>query len=112
MTPQEFETVFFDRFVRSHEVLCSKAREYARGEDRLSNFKTAAAFQGCTPERALWGMICKHLVALSDFMNMLDAGESVSESWWEEKLGDAVNYLILLDGLLCERHRINERNNA
>jgi hypothetical protein len=112
MTHQEFETVFLDRFIRSHEVLCSKAREYAQGEDRLVNFKTAAAFQGCTPERALWGMASKHLVALSDFMAMLDACEDPPAAWWEEKLGDAINYLILLDGLLRERHVRNERSNA
>ena len=103
MTPQDFEKVFFDRVSKSEATLIAKAKEYASGTDRFNNFKKAAAFRSCTPENALWGMVSKHLVALSDFIDQLEAGEDVPEAQWDEKLGDSINYLILLDGLLEER---------
>jgi hypothetical protein len=103
MILQDFYNIFKYRYEKSHDVLVSKAGEYAHRGDRLSNFKKAAALQSCTPERALWGMVSKHLVALSDFVDRLDAGEDIPESQWEEKIGDSINYLILLDALLQER---------
>jgi len=105
MTRKDFEKAFMDRISKSEETLISKAKEYAHSGDRLGNFKKAAALQSCCPERALWGMVSKHLVALSDFIDKLDAGESedISEAMWDDKIGDSINYLILLEALLQER---------
>jgi hypothetical protein len=103
MTPQDFEKVFFDRVSKSEATLIAKAREYATGTDRFHNFKKTAAFRSCTPENALWGMVSKHLVALSDFIDQLEAGEDVPDAQWDEKIGDSINYLMLLDGLIEER---------
>lgn len=93
MTQEEFEQVFERQFAISRDVLVEKAKEYASNGDRLHNFKVAAEFLGGTPEQALWGMAVKHLVSISD---MVRSGETYSEAMWDEKLGDALNYLILL----------------
>lgn len=105
MTPDDFEKVFFERVSQCESTLIAKGKEYSSHVDRLSNFKKASALQSCCPERALWGMVSKHLVALSDFIEILDAGEgdNLTDAMWEEKIGDSINYLILLDALLQER---------
>jgi hypothetical protein len=53
----------------------------------------AAAFQQCTTEQALFGFLAKHLVSLSD---MCKSGRRYADDIWDEKIGDAVNYLLLL----------------
>lgn len=93
MTQEEFEEVFERQFKMSREVLVQKAKEYASDGDRLHNFKVAAQFLGCTPEQALLAFATKHFVSVSD---MVRSGESYPEGMWDEKLGDALNYLILL----------------
>ena len=41
--------------------------------------------------------------SLQDFINDLDAGNVQCYERWDEKIGDIINYLILLDGLVQER---------
>ena len=70
--------------------------------DRLGAFKAAAALQHTTPERALAGMLAKHIVSLYDmcFDNDTDYGIST----WEEKITDSLNYLFLLKAIVKEGH--------
>lgn len=125
------------------KTLIRKGKEYARGGDRLSNFKRIAAALGCTPEAALVGTWMKHIVSILDMVN--DISKLTPLEWictnvwcktryaeyvngcprcstetkpqkvihqplpsssleqWDEKIGDAINYLILLRGLVKER---------
>lgn len=101
MNNQEFSDLLETRFQKTRYVLARKAEEYARG-DRLSNFKRAAGAMGCTPEQALIGMMMKHIVSIIDCVNDSAEGKSVSPAMWDEKIGDAVNYLHLLEGLVTE----------
>jgi hypothetical protein len=100
----DFDRLLSEVHSQQKMVLGVKAGEYSRDDDRLLNFKTAGAFERCTPERALWGMAAKHFVSLTDLVNDLDAGTDTPMPLWEEKLGDARNYLVLLEGLLRERY--------
>ena len=95
-----FNRVLAKTHARMDKVLRSKAAEYAHGGDRLSNFKDAAAMNGCTPEQALWGFVTKHIIALKDFIK---SGETRPLEQWEEKIGDIQNYMVLLEALLSER---------
>lgn len=106
MITQDFDRVIAHRIETIRRVLAAKAEEYARG-DRLSNFKRAASMQNTTPEKALVGMKAKHDVALQDFINDLDDGKIQTYDRWDEKIGDIMNYLILLDGLVQERIQQN-----
>ena len=103
MTHEDFSNVVEQRFGECRRVLIDKAKEYTPGDDRFSNFKTAGAYLGCSPEMALLGMLVKHLVALRDFVGVTEKGGTVSAAQWNEKIGDSINYLVLLDGLLQER---------
>lgn len=103
MTQKDFDKLF-DRVTGTcREILCSKNKEYARGGDKLSNFKKAAGAQGCTPEMALRGMWMKHIISVSDYIDDLEKGIEHSEAAWDEKVIDSLNYLFLLKALLKER---------
>lgn len=97
MRGEEFEQLFEEAVEKSRSVLVVKAREYASNGDRMHNFKKAAALSSCTPEQALWGMLAKHLISLSD---MVASDEDYDLEKWDEKLGDSLNYLLLLYALL------------
>ena len=57
---------------------------------------------GQSPEKALVGMLAKHLVSILDIVDAIPK-QIPTPALVEEKIGDAVNYLILLEALLKER---------
>lgn len=101
MKQQEFEKVIKWQIDHCLSLLTEKGREYA-GEctDRLSAFKTAAALQGCTPKKALCGMMAKHTISIYD---MCHNGE-YSRDKWIEKITDNINYLLILRAMLEEEN--------
>ena len=104
MTYEQFESVFESRVDLCRRVLTGKNTEYARGGDKLSNFKKAGGMLGTTPETALLGMVAKHSISIVDLIQDLEKGTHHDMSKWEEKIGDELNYLFLLRGLLAERY--------
>ena len=98
MTATEFERIFEEQVERSRIVLVNKAGEYAT-EDRLHNFKVAAALEGKTPEQALAGMMAKHTVSVYD---MAESGLAYPIDLWQEKITDHINYLFLLNAIVRE----------
>lgn len=102
MDAAAFDQILAKRLKTTRELLASKGKEYAR-EDRLSNFKKAAALMGGTPERACFGFLAKHLVSVADLVADLEGGVDTPLPMWQEKIGDAVAYLVLLEALLLER---------
>lgn len=96
MQTKEFEKRVNKTLYTCTDVLCNKAKEYAT-EDRLHNFKVAAALQGITPIQALQGMMAKHTVSVAD---MCASGKDYPEEMWDEKIGDSINYLLLLRALV------------
>jgi len=102
MQSENFDAVMENRILQIRRVLGLKATEYARG-DRLSNFKKAAKLVNCTPEKALSGFVAKHIIALMDFIDDIDKGIVQTQDRWDEKIGDIINYMILLEALVTER---------
>ena len=98
MTATEFERLFEEQVERSRMVLVNKASEYAT-DDRLHNFKVAAALEGKTPEQALAGMMAKHTVSVYD---MAESGQAYPMELWQEKITDHINYLFLLNAIVRE----------
>ena len=98
MNTTTFERLFEEQVNRSRSVLVSKAKEYAT-EDRLHNFKVAAALEGKTPEQALAGMMAKHTVSVYD---MAESGMPYPIELWQEKITDHINYLFLLNAIVRE----------
>lgn len=104
MDSKRFNEILEKRMSAIRETLASKAREYAVG-DRLYNFKRAAAILQTTPERALCGMWSKHLVSVLD---LIEGSVPVNTYLINEKIGDAINYLILLEAVLLEKMEVVE----
>ena len=101
MRTEQFEEVINNRIETCKSVLCSKAEEYAT-DDRLHNFKVAGKLQKCTPVKALGGMMAKHTVSVYDLIDDYEQGKTISQEMWAEKIGDSINYLLLLTALLEE----------
>ena len=99
MTPERFEEVLQRRINLIKKVLGKKAEEYAKDKDRLYNFKVAASMDLSTPEKICWQFMLKHLVCVRD---LVYKKTRLTREIIDEKLGDAINYLILLEGLLVE----------
>lgn len=87
---------------RVKKVMCAKSTEYARGNDKLYNFKRSAEIDGITPVEALRGMDLKHRTSISDMLDDLNKGKKFSRELWEEKLTDHINYQILLWAVIAE----------
>jgi hypothetical protein len=99
MHVEEFNAILEERIVKIRDVLASKSKEYATSGDRLHNFKEAARLEDTDPARALRGMLVKHWVSIMD----LTRSYGLAHARIDEGIGDAVNYLILLEAVLKEK---------
>jgi hypothetical protein len=109
MNQEQFEKVVNERFEAEKNILLSKGKIYAMNGDRLGQFKKAALIgDGQTPEQALLGMWKKHLVKLVDMIEATQDGIFPEVSQRQETIGDARNYLILLDALWIERELLQD----
>ena len=104
MNIEDFNALVEERVNKIKSVLASKGKEYGIG-DRLHNFKVAGRIGDNTPERALKGMWLKHLVSVFDLIDACDQRDRslLTRPIIDEKIGDSINYLILLEALLRER---------
>lgn len=85
-----------------------KGNEYVRDADRLHNFRSVAAFNDTTMETALWGMLSKHLCSIKDMIKDAERGTAWDQHIWNEKIGDAMAYLALLDVIRQEARKHHE----
>ena len=98
MNQKQFDVILSQRLAAIRNTLGAKAKEHAIG-DRLYNFKRAADVLRQTPQQALAGMFMKHLVSVLD---LVEGSIPATEAMVNEKLGDAINYLILLEAIFKE----------
>lgn len=90
----------FERMInKMAEVMMSKGDDYAN-VDRLSNFKTAGAIVGVSPEINCLSLIATKVARLGVLLNSKEApnNESIRDS-----VLDLANYAVLLDMLLSEK---------
>lgn len=101
MVSKDFNQVVFEQFELCKNLLTAKGEEYSLDEDRLLVFRKAASIQGETPKQALCGMLAKHVVSIFD-MSMSSQDFAIEK--WNEKITDAMNYLVLLKALITEEN--------
>ena len=99
MLQEEFNDIVTKQMKKCWETPFNKGNEYSVQGDRLSHFKKAAAVMDSTPEAALFGMLSKHLISLSDMC--LDKRKHPNEVW-SEKITDSINYLLILAAIVEE----------
>lgn len=93
MTVEERDKTIRITIDKCMRVLKEKAEGYSTDEDVLHNFRVAAGLQGCSVTQALAGMMTKHTVSVYD---MINGGQAYASDKWDEKIGDLINYLLLL----------------
>jgi len=108
MNKDQFDEIVERRTRKIAETLTTKAKEYAADDDRFHNFNLAARIAGTTPEKALKGMMLKHIVSVFDLIewSYVDDGR-LNEAIIDEKIGDTINYLILLEGMM--KHQLSRK---
>lgn len=107
MTTDEFAQILENRVEQCKKLtLGTKDKEYTRNNDKLWNFRRAGQIIGTTPERALLGMMSKHIVSVLDIVDDELAGTWTPESVFNEKFSDLHNYLFLLEAMLKERKEL------
>lgn len=101
MTHEEFNTLVNKRFNKCKKTLLAKANDYATDEERLQNFKDGAVFTCSTPAWYALALVTKHLMALRDLIILRQ--DDITQEIIDEKLGDIVNYMLLLEAILTEK---------
>lgn len=100
----DFNDVVINRINSIQRILATKAEEYASNKSRFHNFEVAGRKAGTTPEKALLGMMMKHVVAVDDLVDWIEeCPHKLTNEIINEKIGDNINYLILLEGMLLNR---------
>jgi len=104
MNNKEFEKILNKRIESIKATLSKKGDEYSgNSKDRFYNFKRAAQITGESPEQALWGMALKHLVSVIDIIEKINGKkEYPSDNLLNEKFGDLINYIVLLEAMIKE----------
>ena len=92
---QQYTVLINEMLLHCRDTLTSKHKEYAT-EDHFHNFNKAASMLGETPAQALMGMRYKHEVSVCDFVTDQANGIKHSLEAWKEKIGDNINYLLIL----------------
>lgn len=104
MRHETFNQLVEEILEEAKQVLVLKDAEYSSDSDRLHNFKVAGFMSGTPPEAALWGMLVKHLTSVRDICY---SNEMVTKTKLREKLGDVINYMILLEAVLYDSRRVS-----
>ena len=99
MNTEQFNSIVSDTLSKCQDTLCKKAKEYATA-DRLHNFNIAAGLENTTPIGALAGMMAKHTVSVYDLIQRHEKDETIPMELWREKIGDHINYLLLLTAVI------------
>lgn len=110
MTQEKFNA-FAKNFVKqTTSVLYAKGKSYALNrDDRLEHFKRAAEYLSTTPKEACLAQLTKHLISIRDMVCAND-GTVFSPEQWDEKIGDAINYFVLLRALVIDEEISNVTN--
>jgi hypothetical protein len=84
-----------------------KNEEYSPYENPFANFDNATRFLNVSPETILLFYMTKHLMSLRQMV----FGGKYDVDVWDEKIGDLVNYLLILRAMV-EREEIQNGSSA
>jgi hypothetical protein len=103
MNADQFDSIVNETLARCRVTLVSKRKEYSQDQDRFHNFNIAARIRNTTPADALAGMAVKHDVSIVDMIEATKRNELLpARDIIDEKFTDAINYLLLLKGILID----------
>ncbi len=102
MNQNDFNNLVESTMESCKKKLVQKREEYVNDPniDVLSNFKNNAELSiAGTPEGIGWELMTKHLQSIKDYCE----GRKVGSEVLDEKIGDAINYLVLIKAIISER---------
>lgn len=105
MTNIWWESYLRGRLAEIEKMLATKAKEYANDDDRMHNFNRAtdaAAGRYESREGAIFGMMLKHWTSILDILDANDVGSKTPIAMIQEKFGDMINYLLLLEASITQ----------
>lgn len=88
---------------RSISMLESKGEEYSKEDNKLHNFDVGAKITGKLREEVLLGFLLKHQISLLDIIEDIKVNKLPSRELIDSKLGDIINYHILLEASIIDR---------
>jgi hypothetical protein len=102
MTREDFSRRVEKRIDLVRQTLLTKHKEYAKDDNVFRNFDEAAGGLSLhsTSAEVLWSYMTKHLVSIKDIVS---DNTPVTNEIVSEKIGDVINYLILLEAMLNEK---------
>ncbi len=103
MKDREFQEVLTQRLKKIEQTLGQKAKEYAAEGDKLHNFNVGARITGQIREKVLWGFALKHYISFMDILDDMELGKLPSEAMVDEKIGDLINYLVLVEASIKDK---------
>ena len=103
MKDREFQEVLQQRLKKIEQTLGQKAKEYAAEGDKLHNFNVGARMTGQIREKVLWGFALKHYISFMDILDDMELGKLPSEAMVDEKIGDLINYLVLVEASIKDK---------
>ena len=100
MNQNKFQEIVVEQMNRCKNTLIKKGIEYdCETSDRLRSFKRGAVILNMTPKQVLTGYLNKHIISIYD---MCSSDKKYPVEQWNEKITDAINYLLLLRALIEE----------
>lgn len=99
----DFNKIVDQRVEKIKATLITKAKEYANDLDRLHNFNRGAQISGQIREKVLNGFMLKHQISLLDILDNMEKGINPTREVIDEKIGDIINYLILLEASIINK---------
>ena len=105
LTTKEFEKTFEVQVEECRNILIQKTKEYVlENDDRFKAFKLNwLSDKSINPKEVLWGQLVKHLNSIHDMCMINDKDyDAVMADKWVEKITDAINYLIILRGIISD----------
>lgn len=105
MRTDKFNEVIERRLEAVRSTLISKAKEYAdnKNDNRMHNFDKGSKFTGEKREDVLLGFAMKHWISVTDILDKMDDGELPSRNLLDEKLGDWIVYMCLLEASIVDK---------
>lgn len=105
MTTKDFmELVVNPRLTYCKKLLSeSKDKEYTKNNDKFYNFKEAARLRNKSKWEAIDMMWMKHVVSMFDILDDIQQREKYPSAYAiQEKFGDMINYILLVEGMITE----------
>jgi hypothetical protein len=106
MNRQEFNEHVKQVFDRTEKVLVKKGAEYSTNENVFHNFDAGTGISLHKTNTAVaWEYCSKHLQSIKDIIQEIEDGNlsRLKAEIIDEKFGDAINYFILIEGMLKQK---------